>query len=305
MRIIHGLEFQTGSKEEKLPYDTPDFPYLASRAELNSFREPFVPWHWHNAIELFYMESGELNYYTPHKNVLFSAGSAGMVNANVLHKTQVQMHTEDSVQLLHIFDPRLLAGTHGSLIDQKYISPILTASQIELIALSPEEPAQAAAIELIRAAFSLSEDELGYEFRIREALSRIWIELFQMCAPLLQEKSQAKDAAADKVKGMMVYIHEHYAEKISVRELASSVFLSERECYRVFQNHLHMTPADYIRSYRIQIACQMLAESRVPITEVGISCGMDNSSYFGKVFREATGYTPRQYRRKWQDKNII
>ena len=305
MRIIHGLEFQTGSKEEKLPYDTPDFPYLASRAELNSFREPFVPWHWHNAIELFYMESGELNYYTPHKNVLFSAGSAGMVNANVLHKTQVQMHTEDSVQLLHIFDPRLLAGTHGSLIDQKYISPILTASQIELIALSPEEPAQAAAIELIRAAFSLSEDELGYEFRIREALSRIWIELFQMCAPLLQEKSQAKDAAADKVKGMMVYIHEHYAEKISVRELASSVFLSERECYRVFQNHLHMTPADYIRSYRIQIACQMLAESRAPITEVGISCGMDNSSYFGKVFREATGYTPRQYRRKWQDKNII
>ena len=305
MRIIHGLEFQTGSKEEKLPYDTPDFPYLASRAELNSFREPFVPWHWHNAIELFYMESGELNYYTPHKNVLFSAGSAGMVNANVLHKTQVQMHTEDSVQLLHIFDPRLLAGTHGSLIDQKYISPILTASQIELIALSPEEQAQAAAIELIRAAFSLSEDELGYEFRIREALSRIWIELFQMCAPLLQEKPQAKDAAADKVKGMMVYIHEHYAEKISVRELASSVFLSERECYRVFQNHLHMTPADYIRSYRIQIACQMLAESRVPITEVGISCGMDNSSYFGKVFREATGYTPRQYRRKWQDKNII
>ena len=305
MRIIHGLEFQTGSKEEKLPYDTPDFPYLASRAELNSFREPFVPWHWHNAIELFYMESGELNYYTPHKNVLFSAGSAGMVNANVLHKTQVQMHTEDSVQLLHIFDPRLLAGTHGSLIDQKYISPILTASQIELIALSPEEPAQAAAIELIRAAFSLSEDELGYEFRIREALSRIWIELFQMCAPLLQEKSPAKDAAADKVKGMMVYIHEHYAEKISVRELASSVFLSERECYRVFQNHLHMTPADYIRSYRIQIACQMLAESRAPITEVGISCGMDNSSYFGKVFREATGYTPRQYRRKWQDKNII
>ena len=305
MRIIHGLEFQTGSKEEKLPYDTPDFPYLASRAELNSFREPFVPWHWHNAIELFYMESGELNYYTPHKNVLFSAGSAGMVNANVLHKTQVQMHTEDSVQLLHIFDPRLLAGTHGSLIDQKYISPILTASQIELIALSPEEPAQAAAIELIRAAFSLSEDELGYEFRIREALSRIWIELFQMCAPLLQEKSQAKDAAADKVKGMMVYIHEHYAEKISVRELASSVFLSERECYRVFQNHLHMTPADYIRSYRIQIACQMLAESRAPITEVGVSCGMENSSYFGKVFREATGYTPRQYRRKWQDKNII
>lgn len=304
MKIIHSLEFQTGSKEENLPYDTPAFPYLASRAELDSYREPFVPWHWHNAIELFYMESGKLKYYTPHQNLVFPAGTAGMVNANVLHKTQIQTHTEDNIQLLHIFDPQLLAGTHGSLIERKYISPVITASQIELIALSPDDPAQAAVIELIRDAFSLSEKELGYEFKIREALSRIWLGLFQMCAPLLKEKSQAKNISADKVKGMMVYIHEHYAEKISIRELASAVFLSERECYRVFQNHLRMTPADYIRSYRIQIACQMLAESQVPVTEVGIACGMENSSYFGKVFREATGCTPRQYRRKWQDKNI-
>ncbi len=49
MRITRSLEFQTGSKEEKLPYDTPDFPYLASRAELDFYREPFVPWHWHMA----------------------------------------------------------------------------------------------------------------------------------------------------------------------------------------------------------------------------------------------------------------
>ena len=305
MRITRSLEFQNGSKEEKLPYDTPDFPYLASRAELDFYHELFVPWHWHNAIELFYMESGGLKYYTPHQNLAFPAGSAGMVNTNVLHKTQVQTKTKNNIQLLHIFDPQLLAGSHGSLIEQKYIAPIVTAPQIELLALSPNEPEQAAVIDLIRAAFAISEEELGYEFKIREALSRIWIELFQLCAPVLKEESQAVDMTTDKVKGMMAYIHEHYAEKISIRELASAVFLSERECYRVFQNHLHMTPVDYIRSYRIQIACQMLAESRMPITEVGIACGMGNSSYFGKIFREVTGYTPRQYRCKWQDRNII
>ena len=212
MKTIRGIEYQAGSKEENLPYDTPDFPYLASRAELNSYPEPFAPWHWHNAIELFYMKSGRLNYYTPHKNLVFPAGSAGMVNANVLHKTQVLTRAEDNIQLLHIFDPLLLAGSHGSLIEQKYISPIVTASQIELIALSPDEPEQAAIIDLIRSAFTLSEQEPGYEFKIREALSRIWIELFQMCAPLLKERSQTGQIADDKVKGMMVYVHEHYAE---------------------------------------------------------------------------------------------
>lgn len=279
--------------------------FHSSRAELDSFREFFVPWHWHNAIELFYMESGELTYYTPHKKLIFPAGSAGMVNANVLHRTGIESHLEDNTQLLHIFEPQLLSGNRSSMIDQKYISPIVTASQIELIALSPNVSEQAEVIKLIREAFLLKEDELGYEFKIREALSRIWIELFQMCEPMLKEKSQPTDMTTDKVKSMMVYIHEHYAEKISIRKLASAAFLSERECYRIFQNYLNMTPVDYIRSYRIQIASQLLEESRMTITEVGIACGMGNSSYFGKIFREATGCTPRQYRKKWQDKNRI
>ena len=303
MRITHSLEFQVGSKEEKLPYDTLDFPYIASRAELDFYREPFVPWHWHNAIELFYMESGELKYHTQHETLVFSAGSAGMVNANVLHKTQFQTHREKNIQLLHIFDPQLLAGNHGSLIEQKYISPIITAPQIELMALHPDEPEQAVVIALIKKAFLLSKDELGYEFYIRESLSQIWIKLFQICAPLLKEKPPAVSRVSDKVKGMMIYIHEHYAEKITIPELAEAAFLSERECYRVFQNHLHMTPVDYIRSYRIQVACQMLAESQIPITEVGNACGMGNTSYFGKIFREATGYTPLQYRHKWQNRS--
>ena len=57
--------------------------------------------------------------------------------------------------------------------------------------------------------------------------------------------------------------------------------------------------------FGIQIACQMLAESKASITEVGAACGMGNSSYFGKVFREVVGCTPRQYRYKRQNNNTI
>ena len=95
-RITRSFEFQIGSKEEKLPYTDPSFPYIASRAELDFYCEPFtfVPWHWHNAIELFYMESGVLKYYTPNKTLLFPSGSARMFNGNVLHMTQIQTRRE-------------------------------------------------------------------------------------------------------------------------------------------------------------------------------------------------------------------
>ena len=44
-----------------------------------------------------------------------------------------------------------------------------------------------------------------------------------------------------------------------------------------------MTPVAYIRSYRVQAARQMLADSRMPITEIGYACGLGNASYFGKI----------------------
>lgn len=103
MQVIHNLEFRTGSKEEKLPGFGPEFPYIASRAELDHYRDFCVPWHWHKAVELFYMESGELRYHTPGGTAVFPAGSGGMINSNVLHMTEVLSRTERNVQLLHIF----------------------------------------------------------------------------------------------------------------------------------------------------------------------------------------------------------
>lgn len=189
--------------------------------------------------------------------------------------SEIQTRSEKNIQLLHIFDPRLLSGSHAAIID------------------------------LIRNAFLISEDEFGYEIKVRDALSKIWLRLLKICMPAIQEKPQFVNRAADKVKRMMVYIHEHYSEKIFVSELAQDAFISERECYRVFQEYLHMTPVEYIKSYRIQAACQMLADSQTPITEIASDCGWGNASYFGKIFREYTGNTPLQYRRKWQNSEKI
>ena len=163
-----------------------------------------MPWHWHNAIELFYMESGELKYHTPNRTMVFSKGSAGMVNSNILHMTEFETGREKNIQLLHIFDPKLLAGNHGGIIEKKYIMPIITSSQIEMISLDPGKSEQAAVIDLIRKAFLLPEDELGYEMYIRDALSQIWVDLFRICIPLLQGKQQSADKITDKVKQMMI-----------------------------------------------------------------------------------------------------
>ena len=180
--------FYTGSREEALPDFADDFPYIASRAELDKYIGRTAPWHWHRAVELFYMESGALEYETPSGKMVFPAGSGGMVNANVLHMTRAVSQTEETVQLLHIFDASLLAGEQGSRIERKYIAPVVTAPQTELVALFPENPAQKQILGLILDAFDPQEDGFGYEIRLREKLSQIWLLLLDQM-PKQHEKT--------------------------------------------------------------------------------------------------------------------
>lgn len=304
MKIIRGMELHNESREEKLPDFAPDFPYIASRVELDYFRESSAPWHWHRAVELFYIESGELKYRTPNAVEVFQAGSGGLINSNVLHMTEFQRYGGRNIQLIHLFEPSLIAGPHDGLIDRKYVVPLLT-SRLEMIALHPEEPEQADILRLIRQAFELTEEDFGYELLLREALARIWLKLLHLSPSALQKQPRSSDRSTEQIKRMLTYIHEHFSEKISVRDLAASAFLSERECYRVFQTCLHMTPVEYLRSFRLQQACRMLAEGKEPVTAVGYACGLGSPSYFGKCFRSHTGCTPLEYRRKWQNPDKI
>lgn len=98
---------------------------------------------------------------------------------------------------------------------------------------------------------------------------------------------------------MIIYIHEHFRNKITVGNIAGAAFISERECFRTFQECLRTTPVEYLKAYRLQQASRMLAQGRESVTLVSQACGLGSSSYFGKVFREHTGYSPLEYRRRY------
>ena len=85
-----------------------------------------------------------------------------------------------SILSLTIFDVSLLAGEQGSRIEQKYISPVITAPQIEVIPLFPGNAEEERILKLLAASFRLSSDEFGYEIKLREALTEIWLMLFEL-----------------------------------------------------------------------------------------------------------------------------
>ena len=95
---------------------------------------------------------------------------------------------------------------------------------------------------------------------------------------------------------MICYIRDHFEEEIYVDQLAETVHVSRRACFRLFQEKLHMSPMEFIRSFRLRKACRMLAEGSESITQIAGICGLGPGSYFGKLFRDEYGCTPGEYR---------
>ena len=302
MKNIQSIQLIEGSNEELLPGFSPDFPYIASRALLDRYIESAVPWHWHRTVELFYMESGTLEYTTPYGKWVFPAGSGGFVNSNILHTSKVIPSGEETVQLLHLFEPELLSGEQTSRINAKYIRPLTAATGIEMIVLSPNDPKQAELLKKIRFVFDLDEECWGYEFALRQQLTDVWLALFELARPAMELQSGTKDSD-EKMKAMMCYIHDHYPESISVDQLARHAHISKRVCFRLFRENLHMSPVEYMTSYRLHKACQRLAESDESITQIAYNCGLGSSSYFGKLFREKYDCSPTEYRNNWHDRD--
>lgn len=295
MRDIYGIELQSGSKEEKLPGFETEFPYIASHVFVNRYPDKAAPWHWHRAVELFYVESGSIDYFTPDGTYHFRQGDCGFVNSNILHQTRSESEQENLL-MLHLFDPYFISGDQGSRIAKKYVLPIISTPAVDVLIFQKDQEKTKKIVEMIQNSFTLQESEPGFELKMREKLSGIWLAIFLFAEPLLKENQNPKKANS-QIKDMMGYIHEHYTEKINVAQIAGSAFLSERECYRIFQKSIHMSPVEYLTNYRVQEACRRLA-GRESLTSIAQNCGFGSSSYFGKIFREYMGCTPLEYKKK-------
>lgn len=294
---VNKLEFKNNTREELFPEYSEELRHITACADLNSYKDGFVPWHWHRELELFYVEKGMVEYCTPNGNFIFREGSGGLVNGNILHMTKFNPKNGENIQIHHLFDPVFITGERGNLIDAKYMMPFTNSTHVEIIVFSEEIEEHREVLKLLKESLRLDEKEYGYELILRGKLSEIWLKIMQIVEKQIDKQNhfQTKDF---RIKQMMMFIHEHYAEKITVKELADYTFMSERVCYRLFQENLHTTPTDYIRCYRLHMACQMLSKSNMSISEIGYACGLGSNSYFGKQFKEYMGCTPMEYRNK-------
>lgn len=280
--------------EEKVRHITSEFPYMADLCMLHTCPGSIFPWHWHNEVEFFYMRSGSLNYHLPHDTYTFCQGEGGFINAGILHMTSCAKG-QACIQEEHIFHPSFLGGQDTSILMSRYITPIIENPNVDLVRFDSSCPAHEEIISLMKSSFDCYQEKTeGYEFDVREYMTRLWRILFSLTRELQSDKKRRPQN--DRIKIMMEYVAAHYHEKLTLKQLADSAFISPRECSRCFQETLGQSPFSYLMDYRLRKACDFLIHTLLSVTEISIACGFNSSSYFGQAFHEAFGCSPREYR---------
>lgn len=104
-----------------------------------------------------------------------------------------------------------------------------------------------------------------------------------------------------RIDRVLDYIHLHYADGITIPELAEIAALSPSGLHRLFRRHTQQTVSDYVMRLRIGEACALLSASARPIAHIAGDVGYDSLANFNRQFKALKGLTPRAYRQSFEE----
>ena len=114
-----------------------------------------------------------------------------------------------------------------------------------------------------------------------------------------ERRAPAKGGLATwQCKAVCDYIEENLDQDISLAELATIAKLSPYHFCRAFKETVGEPPHRYQMSRRIEHAKTLLAHPALSITDAARAVGYSSLSRFSALFRQVTGHSPRDYRRK-------
>jgi AraC family transcriptional regulator len=93
-------------------------------------------------------------------------------------------------------------------------------------------------------------------------------------------------------------LHDQFQEDLSLEEIASAAGVHPAHLARVFRSHHGCSIGDYLRSLRIEFACQQLSSTHAALVDVALAAGFADQSHFTRCFKQVTGLTPGQFRRR-------
>lgn len=104
-----------------------------------------------------------------------------------------------------------------------------------------------------------------------------------------------------KIRVAISFLYTNLHRALNTQELAESVKLSRWRFSHLFKLETGMPPTRYLRTIRMNRACQLLETSFKSVKEIAAEVGYNDSAHFMRDFKRTYGATPSQHREKFVD----
>ena len=274
--------------KEPLQHGTSDFPVALYNMCFGKQYNLLAPLHYHKEFELMVVTKGNVRVQLENETYILNKGEGVFINSGLIHMISATDKTEHSFIAI-VFDYTLLC-TESDKIFVSYIQHIINRSLLLPFSLSKEICEK---IEEISVMFEAA--DFGYEFFIKSSLNQIF---YQLMKDAKKAEVPVQNAKSSIIKGVIDYIKENYAKTISLQELAEWANTSKEYLCRIFNEMTDISPIVYLNRYRIRQSTFLLLNSSRSISDIALSCGFNNSSYYNKLFMRHMGCTPTEFRKR-------
>ena len=254
--------------------------------------------HYHKYIEILYGIDCDIKVWIDDSLENFKSGDICFVYSNETH----YMYSEKEQNTYYVvkFSPEILNYDGQMLSGMRCLVPILRKNERFNHVISQTELEKYDMEAVFKNVFEeWKAEKTGYEFAIRGEILRVFSLLLRVW-----EKSQslhpfaaANDENTIAIHKAIAYIEEKY-DTIIERELADTLHMSYNHFSRTFKKVTGINFLQFVIDTRIDRAKKFLLTTSYSITDIAQKTGFSSSSHFISCFKQRTGMTPNDYRKK-------
>lgn len=254
--------------------------------------------HWHNELEICHVRQGTGKYLINGHEYFFEPGDVFIINNDEIH---LAFDDTDLIMRVILFSPSLIWPGGPDLVDYEYLSPFEETRSRFSNKLSHNHPHIGEIIGV------LEEIQKEYDLKLPEYQLMIKALLLKLMTNIIRYFGNEEVSSFDKkinlhdakkLKEIAEYIENNYSNKIQLDDLAKKFNISVSKLCRMFRCFSKVTPMEYITCLRVNAARSELISTDKKILEIAEDCGFGSISNFNKSFKNLTGMSPRDYRKR-------
>lgn len=290
-------ELQSYLKENAL-HGTKGFPvgFYCTETPLH-FQNMLV--HWHEEMEFSMVRSGVLRYDIDQVRYEVKEGDILLIAPDTLHSAHrlpERTARTDSV----VFHLNMAGLDTADDCTRRYVQPLRDGRLRLLPVLHPEDAFYPQISACFEKMWQCRDGEQPYrELQFKAQAYTLLPLLWQLSAgKVMEPPARAFRLYEDKLKLALAYMQEHYAESITVKQLADLCGFSQVHFMNIFKAAIGSTCIEYLIEYRLARAALDLQETDHSVMQIALDSGFQNISYFNRAFKHQYAMTPTAFRKR-------